>query len=391
MKSRKYFFSSLLVASVAITGCGNTGSESGLSKKATNQDKAFDNQASTEKKLTTTKVVDPMRLGLKLTPFVADFQGAPEASLLLKNRINSAIAKVGYGGEGGNPRFILGPNISLLSQNLTGTAPTIYANTYEMNFMVVDVVTETVFASYSIEAKGVGDSPEKAFISALRNVDLQNSSFNNFLAEAENKVIDFFEQNCSKMLAEAQASAGMRNFEEAYSILNSVPPDATSCFTEIQGKKQEYFQLTLNLNCAELLNKMRAELGKFNDASASGFNAEAMGYYALIDKQSDCYSDAQKEYDKYVSKLNPKAKRDWEMEQRRYEDEIEMTKQDRAAKRDSMKYAMIHDEKMAEIKAKADIEGNKKLLAKYKHDESPWLIRVFSSGSKLFKGEMDTN
>jgi hypothetical protein len=46
---------------------------------------------------------------------------------------------------------------------------------------------------------------------------------------------------------------------------------------------------------------------------------------------------------------------------------------------------------MAEIEAKRHIEGNQKLLAKYKHDESPWLIRVFSSGSKLFKGEMNTD
>ena len=39
----------------------------------------------------------------------------------------------------------------------------------------------------------------------------------------------------------------------------------------------------------------------------------------------------------------------------------------------------------------ADVEGNQKLLAKYKHDESPWLIRMFSSGAKLWKGEMNTN
>ena len=41
--------------------------------------------------------------------------------------------------------------------------------------------------------------------------------------------------------------------------------------------------------------------------------------------------------------------------------------------------------------SKRQIEGNQKLLAKYKHDESPWLVRLFSSGSKLFKGEMKTD
>ena len=57
---------------------------------------------------------------------------------------------------------------------------------------------------------------------------------------------------------------------------------------------------------------MRSELGKFNDPSASGFNSEAMDYYSLIDSKSDCYEDAQKEYKAYLSKLDPKAKRDWQ-------------------------------------------------------------------------------
>ena len=73
----------------------------------------------------------------------------------------------------------------------------------------------------------------------------------------------------------------------------------------MQMKKTEYFQLSLNTNCNELLAKMKAELGKYNDTSGAGFNSEAMSYYSI--------------------------------------------------------------------------------------DESPWLIRLFSSGSKLFKGEMNTN
>jgi len=201
----------------------------------------------------------------------------------------------------------------------------------------------------------------------------------------------FFDENCANTLAEAEAEARTRDFEGAYAVLNSIPSDAQECFAKIQDKKVEYFQMTLNINCAELLSKMRAELGKFNDSSGSGFNPEAMSYYSIIDKQSDCYDDAQKEYNSYIAKLNPKAKRNWDMEMRKYKDEIEITKQDREAKQDSFKYKMDHDAKLAEIKANADVEGNRKLLAKYKHDESPWLIRLFSSGSKLWKGEMSDN
>ena len=136
---------------------------------------------------------------------------------------------------------------------------------------------------------------------------------------------------------------------------------------------------------------MKAELGKFNDPSAAGFNAEAMNYYSMIDNKSECYAEAQTEYKKYTSKLKPEAKRDWEQKRKEYDDQIAMVKADKEFIRDEAKQAYDYKVKVAELKAKTQIEGNQKLLAKYKHDESPWLIRLFSSGSKLFKGEMNTD
>jgi hypothetical protein len=136
---------------------------------------------------------------------------------------------------------------------------------------------------------------------------------------------------------------------------------------------------------------MRAELGKYNDPSASGFNEKAMSYYALIDKQSECYGDAQKEYQTYIKKLDPKQKRDWEFKVKEYEDNLQnMIRQQEFDAQEANNNRNLQIT-LAEIQSKTEIEGNKKLLAKYKHDESPWLIRLFSSGAKLIKGEMNTN
>jgi|TARA_B110000908_G_C10265961_1_gene463970 hypothetical protein len=387
----KIYISTIVFMIFLVAGCNNGEQKNNELQKKQKVSPAFSSATQMKSSSTDQEVLVIPELNIKLTPFVADFEESPDASILLRNRINTAVAKAGYGGGGGNPRFIIGPNVSLISQDITSTAPTQYANVYELNFMVVDVVTETIFASQTIQAKGVGFSPQKSFISALRNINLQSAAFMKFLLQGQTKAMRFFDENCSNMLAEAEAEARTRNFEGAYAVLNSIPSDAQECFAKIQEKKIAYFQMTLNVNCAELLSKMRAELGKFNDSSASGFNPQAMSYYSIIDKQSDCYDDAQKEYNSYTAKLDPKAKRNWDMEMRKYKDEIEMTKQDREAKQDSFRYKMDHDAKLAEIKAKADVEGNQKLLAKYKHDESPWLVRLFSSGSKLWKGEMSDN
>lgn len=153
----------------------------------------------------------------------------------------------------------------------------------------------------------------------------------------------------------------------------------------------EYFQATLNLKCNELLMQMRAELGKYNDPSASGFNAEAMSYYAMIDRQSSCYKEAQGVYTNYIKKLKPQQKRDWEFKVKKYETEISMIMTQKEMDNQRAADDRELQIKMAEIESRTEIEGNKKLLAKYKYDESPWLVRVFASGSKLIKGEMSTN
>jgi len=99
------------------------------------------------------------KMTIKLTPFVPSYEGVGESGgKLLKDRLNAAITKIGFGGEGSNPRFVVGPSINIISQNMTSTSPTKYANTYEINFMVVAVVSETVFNNYKSEFKGVGDS-----------------------------------------------------------------------------------------------------------------------------------------------------------------------------------------------------------------------------------------
>ena len=257
--------------------------------------------------------------------------------------------------------------------------------------MVVDVVSETIFASFTKEFKGVGDSPEKAFISGFRNIKFDDPMFLKFIKEAEDKIYTFFNNNCASFLQQAASEAGMRNFENAFTILSDIPVEATSCFEKVKDLKLEYFQSSLNVQCNEILNSMRAELGKYNYPSASGFNEKAMSYYALIDKQSECYGDAQKEYQTYIKKLDPKQKRDWEFKVKEYEDNLQnMIRQQEFDAQEADKNRNLQIT-LAEIQSKTEIEGNKKLLAKYKHDESPWLIRLFSSGAKLIKGEMNTN
>lgn len=320
-------------------------------------------------------------LSVKLTPFIPDYPDlGASGKQLLATRLNAAVAKIGYGGDGANPRFIIGPDINLLSKNVTGTAPTKYANTYEVTLMTCDVASETVFATYTFQVKGVGDSPAKAFINAFRDYNFDNDDFYKFLQESQKKILAYYEDNCDKFLQEAESQSKLRNFDAAFTIVNNIPMEAENCFKKVASKKEEFFQQSLNTNCQTVLASMKAELGKANDPSASGFNESAMAFYKMVDRQSSCFAETEKIYQDYLRKLKPEAKRDWEFQMQQYQDKIKKIERDDEFRRDSTMENFSYLKHKDEMQAKAEIEGNKKLLQKYQYDQLPWLRKVFHLG-----------
>ena len=320
------------------------------------------------------------RIEIKLTPYIPDYDGFSDAEKnMLSARLNAAVAEVGYGGEEGNPQFIIGPAVTILGKDAGSGAPTNNAIKYEINFLVADIISKTVFASYTVQFMGVGDSPVNAFINGFNEVNLKTPGFYNFLKNAENKIIDYYNSKCDKFILMAKTEAAGKNFEAAYNILNNIPAEAI-CFETAQQQKQKVFDLYLKKNCNELLMQMKAELGKMNDPSAAGFNDEAMALYALIDRSSPCYPEAERTYKEYMRKLKPEQRRSYEMRLK----QLEMRKEELKYKRDSLKGSYDYMIKLREIDVKANADGNRILLEKYKKDyyyaRQPWLRRIFHLG-----------
>jgi hypothetical protein len=371
-------------ATILLCSCNNNQQGAELNGKSVSQSGAFETGQTTNASgngMSSSEVSGQYSLSIKLTPFIPDYPDLGESGKqLLATRLNDAVSKIGFGGDGANPRFIIGPSINLLSKNVTSTSPTKYANTYEVSLMICDVSTETVFETYTFQVKGIGDSPAKAFISAFRDYSFDKDEFYQFLLNGQKKILSFYDQNCDFSLQEAEAQAKMRNFDAAFTILNNIPQEATSCYPKIFSKKTEYFQQSLNLNCQSLLASMKAEMGKANDPSASGFNEPAMAYYKLIDRQSSCYKEAESIYQSYLKKLNPKSKRDWENQMQQYQDKINKLQRDDQFRNDSSMANFEYLKHKDEMQAKAEIEGNKKLLQKYQYDQLPWLRKIFHLG-----------
>ncbi len=318
--------------------------------------------------------IDPKNINwgeIRFTPFVPPYpELGSEGIAVIENKINSMISKYGMAGNVGNPAFVIIPAINLTSKNITATAPTMYANTYQVTFYTASLTDGTIFSSEDFSFKGVGESFLKSFINGIESTKIDEVKFKNLLSTGRDKAIKYYEANCENILQEAKNNASKKQFAEAILILKTIPKE-TSCYKSTGELIEKYFKMDLAINCNQILGQMKSELGK--QSAVGGFNSQAMSYYALIPMDAPCYQEAQTVYGTYLTKLNPTAKQEWEKEEREFNLRKEKQQQDHT-------YNMTK----AELESKTAIEGQTAILAKYKKDyeyeKLPWLRKLVHLG-----------
>lgn len=308
---------------------------------------------------------------IRFTPLVPPYpELGNDGAAIIENKINSIVSKFGITGNVSNPAFVIIPAINITSKNITSTAPTMYANKYDVTFYTANILDGTIFSSSTFSFKGVGESPLKAFINGLESTKINEKEFVKMLSDGKEKALKYFEANCSNIIQDAKNEAAQKNFDQAILILKTIPKEV-SCYKSTGELIEKYFKLHNAENGKELLAQMQAELGK--QSEIGGFNEKAMSYYALIPTDAPCYKEAQSIYNGYLKKLDPKAKQKWITDEREFNLRKEKQQQDNT-------YAMTK----AELEAKVAIDGQTELLDKYKKDAEynklPWLRKLVHLG-----------
>jgi hypothetical protein len=308
---------------------------------------------------------------IRFTPFVPLYPDlGHEGVVLIENKINSMVSKFGVTGDEGNPAFVIIPAINITSKNITATAPTMFANKYDVTFYTANILDGTIFSSATFSFKGVGESPLKAFINGLEDSKINEQVFIKMLTDGKEKAIKYFETNCSTILTEAKTEAAQKNFDRAILILKTIPKEV-NCYKLTGDLIEKYFRASCAENCSQLLSQMKAELGKQNEIG--NFNPTAMTYFALIPSDGICYKEAQSIYNNYQKRLDPKAKEKWLNGEREFN-----------LRKDKQEQDHIYAITKAELEAKTAIEGQTSLLDKYKKDAEynklPWLRKLVHLG-----------
>lgn len=299
---------------------------------------------------------------IKLTVMVPDEGLSHNEAMQLESKMIQMVTANGIGGLGGNPRFIIAPEVNIVKKEVTSTAPARHLIQYDITFYVADMLLGTVFGSSNIKITGVGDSETLAFLAAFNDLNPKDASFQQMLQNAQEKIVTYYQENGNNLIKEAQMLAAKQQYSEAMALLGSIPTEVGDCYEKAISLMDEYTTKYLDNECGLALSQFKAALGQ----QMNGVNKEAMAYYAMIPANSSCKAEADAAYKEYKAQLSAEDLRLWEKEQAQIKSDNE--------------FRTLN----AELQAKIQITGNKCLLDKYKKDASynklPWIRKVIHLG-----------
>ena len=247
------------------------------------------------------------RIGL--TAYVPQsIEGLPEIAVAnLKSKLSQLITENGFSG-GQNQRFILTANISVLTKDITSTAPPMHAYTLEVGLYIGDGVSGTLFASTSSTVKGVGETETKAYINALKNLQTKSPDYQTFIENGKNKIVAYYNANCDFILNEASVLANTNNFEAAIERLVSIPNACEECYYKATNALLSVYQKYIDRDCQLKLQQATAIWNASQDYEAA---SEAGAVLASVDPDAACFKDVKALFNKIETSIKQRDEREW--------------------------------------------------------------------------------
>lgn len=252
---------------------------------------------------------------IALTPIVLDDNIPDGAHKQLENKMTQIAAKSGCAAIS-NSRFIITCSADVLTKDITPTAPPMHAYTVALNFYVGDGVEGRLFSSYTIECKGVGQTPDKAYINALKNVRVNDPGFKAMVDKGKKEIIAYYNTYCDIVISDAQTMVKKHEFSGAIDLLSSVPMVCEACYHRAQDESVAAYQAWRDEVCLMALNKAQAAWAT-RDAKAA---AEALEF---VPTDGACVKDANALKQEIAAKLDAKERQEWDFKMRQYEDQQE--------------------------------------------------------------------
>ncbi|MDE6396005.1 MAG: hypothetical protein K2K84_01885 [Muribaculaceae bacterium] len=269
---------------------------------------------------------------IQLSAYVAPNSGVPQAATkVLESKLRNVITASGFG-DSANDRFILTAHVTILTEDVTQTTPPMFAYTLSYNLYIGDGIAGTLFSSTQIEAKGVGQTKDKAYLQALKAINPRDPAIKAFVQEGRQKIIDYFQLNGDAIIREAQTMAANQNFEGAIWTLSMIPAACSELHARANSLMVEFYNQQIAQEGMTMLAEAQSIWNAGHDRDAAD---RAGAVLAKINPQSPAYAEAKKLSEQIGARIRELDKREWAFELQKEKNKTDIKKAEVQAARDA--------------------------------------------------------
>lgn len=254
----------------------------------------------------------------------------PVVKSSLANKLSQITSANGLGGSS-NSRFIITANVSVLTSDITPTAPPLHAYTLEVTLYIGDGVDGTLFSSQSLTLKGVGTNETKAYIAALNGLKTKNPIYQTFIEKGKNKIVEYYNSKCDFILKEAEMLSNKNDFDGAIASLTSIPEVCKECYDKAMDAVAPIYQKQIDRECKQRLMEATTVWNAAQDLLSA---ENAGGILSQIEPGASCYKEALVLSTKISKRVKELDQREWKFQMKQQQDNVDIKKATIKAARD---------------------------------------------------------
>jgi hypothetical protein len=256
-----------------------------------------------------------------------DFTNVPSAaSTVLYQTLNRLATENGLTTEAPTTPFVLTAHCDVLDKSNLPGPPIQTVYNLGLTFYIADTYTLKKFGTAYITLDGVGTGEVKSYINAFRRISANNNEIKDLINRGKKNMMNYYDTQYPNIIKEAKRLASLKNYEEALTMVLSIPLCSKGGEEASKYGLQLYTKYLDRMNLY-LLNQAKALWAAGQDQQTA---YDVCSMLAQIDPDAACYAEATK----LMKEVKARVRSDIDFEMRqKYNDEIQLEKDRIAAAR----------------------------------------------------------
>lgn len=249
----------------------------------------------------------------------------PESKKLIQTKLSQLITENGIADNDYFNRFVLTAKVNIVSKDIVAGPPQRISQKLNVTLIIGDVIEDKVYETLTIPTIGIGQSEEKAFIAAFKNIKPANNELRAFLERGKEKIVAYYQEHCEEIMKEAKLQASEQKYEQAIYTLSLVPNVCSECYEACLSLSSDIYTQMIDAEGASLLNQAKSVWAEHPDRKGA---EEAVSFLSQINFSASCQSQADALMKEITTQMKKIDQREWAFKMQQYQDRVEKEKRE---------------------------------------------------------------